>query len=444
MDISVQDINETRKSVQVTVPAATIAQEEKALVGQFSQQARLPGFRPGKAPQNLITKKYKKEISEELNRKLMSKAYEQITESSDIAVYSVVEVDEGEFKSGEASEVTFTVDVRPEFTLPKYDELNVSVPSDEITDDEVAQAKQQLLEQRAEYNVVEREAEKGDYVKLSYEGKIGDDLVAELVPDHPTYGKQATTWEEAGSEHSPGVRAIIDGIVGMKAGDTKDVEESFDKDFAVEALREKTVTYSIEVQEVRQKVLPEITEELLKSMEVESEEKLVERLRDDVATQKKQNVEEAKRRQILDYLEGQVEFPVPESAVEGERENLLRDYMSRAMQQGASQDDFEANKDELFKGASEAAGKRVKLQFILSEIAKKEEISIENEDMHPRIMQEAMATRTAPEKLVKELQKDPARVQNLQREVLFNKTLAKLVDKASVTIVEEPEHGHAH
>ena len=440
MNITVQDITDTRKSVIVTVPASDIKQEETKLLGEFSKQAKIPGFRPGKAPANMIKSRFAKEIKGELGQRLTSKAYQKAIEESKYSVYAVIEVDGGDFKADEDHDLTFTLDVRPDFELPKYEGLEIQKQPIEATAEEVQQTKEYLLNQRAEYNVVEKAAEKGDYVKISYEGKIGDEAIADLVPDQPIYGKQATTWEEAGAEGAPGIKSIIDGVIGMKNGDKKDIEHAFADDFEVEALKGKTATYAVEVQEIREKVLPEVNEEFLKSVQAESVEQWEEKIKADVEGHKAQNNDRALREQIINQLDQAVDIPLPESGLEAERENLLRDYMSRAMQQGATEGQLEEQKDELFKGATDAAKQRLKSQIILGEIAKKEEITVENEDMSPRIMQEAMQNRIKPEQLVKELQKDRERLQNMQREVLLHKTLAFLVDKANVTESEEPNH----
>ena len=142
----------------------------------------------------------------------------------------------------------------------------------EASDEEVAKMLDQILSQRAGHNVAEKAAEKGDYVQCAYEGKIDTEIVADLVPEAPMYGTQANTWEEAGSEDAPGVRAIVDGLVGMKAGETKEVTMEFPQDFKPEVLAGKTVVYSVEAKEVREKVMPKMDD--AESMQVKDENEL--------------------------------------------------------------------------------------------------------------------------------------------------------------------------
>lgn len=440
MKVTVEDVNDTRKKVHVSVDAEEIAAEAKALLKQFSQQAKIQGFRPGKAPENLVKSKYGKELKGELNRKVTGKAYEQGVKESGLDVYAVVEMDGGDIDANApGAELSFTFDVRPTFDLPDYKGVAISVPKTDVSDQEFAQTKDYILNQRAEYNVCEKAAEKGDYVKVSYEGKIGEERIAEIVEDKKIYGTQTNTWEQAGDEHSPGVRAVVDALVGMSAGDKKDVEQTFADDFEVEALQGKTATYSIEVHEVREKKVPELDEEFLKTFQVETVEQWEERIKDDIRRQKAQHADGQKRSQIIEHLIGLIDIPIPESAIENEREAILRQHVQQAMQQGATEEQLEEHKESLFAQAGEAAQKRVKTQIILGKIAQTEEIKVENEDMQQAIMSQAMQTRTPPDEIVKGLQKNQEQLRELQRAVLFQKTLDFLIEQANVTEVEAAE-----
>jgi trigger factor len=328
------------------------------------------------------------------------------------------------------------VDVVPEFELPAYEGISVTSEPTEATEEDIDKMLTQILNQRAEYNVVEKAAEKGDYVRCSYEGKIGDELVADLVPDAPMFGSQKVTWEEAGSEDAPGVKAVVDGLVGMKAGDEKEVTMEFPEDFKPEALAGKTAVYSLKAEEVREKVLPELNDELLKSLGVEDEEGLRKAIAENIENQKKQQNANAERQQLTEALIKAVDFPVPESGVQSETEQVLRDFMQRNMQQGVSPEEFEKHKAELHEGASKAAIDRLKSRLILSKIAEKEKIKAEQDDFSRMIMMEAQQSGEKPEKLVKELQKDQSRINRMRSEIILGKTMDLLVEKAERATVE--------
>ena len=426
----VQDITETRKTITVSVAAAEIATIDAKLIKEFQRDAKIPGFRPGKAPENMIRMRYAKELKSELSQRVVSKAHQEGVAKSDFEIFGIVDLKEGEIATGSDATITFTVDVLQAFEVPAYEGLKVTNEPTEASAEEVEKMFEQLLSQRAEFNVAEKAAEKGDYVRCSYEGKIGDELVADLVPETPMFGTQKVTWEEAGAEGTPGVQAIVDGVVGMKADDEKEVTMEFPEDFKPEALAGKTAVYSLKAEEVREKVMPAMDDEFFKSVQVKDEAELRERISENIENQKKQQNMQAERQQITEQLLGSVEFAIPESGIESETDAVLRDFMQRNMQQGASAADFEAIKEELHAGASKAAYDRLKSRLILSKIAEQEKVKVENDDFSRMIMMEAQQSGEKPEKIVKEIQKDQSRINQMRSEILLGKTMDLILDKA--------------
>lgn len=431
----VQDINETRKTITVSVAAAEIATQEAQLIKDFQREAKIQGFRPGKAPENMVRMRYAKELKRELNQRVVSKAHQEGVTKADFEIFGIVELDEGEISTGSDATITFTVDVLPEFEAPDYSSLKLTNKPTEASAEEIDKMLNQLLSQRAEFNVAEKAAAKGDYVRCDYEGKIGDELAADLVPDAPMFGTQKGTWEEAGAEETPGVRAVVDGVIGMQAGEEKEVTMEFPEDFKPEALAAKTVVYTIKVEEVREKVMPELTEEFLKGLQVKDEAELRERIGENIENQKKQENATAERQQITEQLLAAVEVAIPESGIESETEAVLRDFMQRNMQQGVSTEEFEAHKEQLHEGASKAAHDRLKSRLILSKIAEKEKVKVENDDFSRMIMMEAQQSGQKPEKLVKELRKDQNRINRMRSDILLGKTMDLLLEKAEREIV---------
>ena len=434
MNITIEDVSPTRKTLVVTVPAAEIAAEEKTVLGEFTQSVRLPGFRPGKAPADLVRRRYAREIGEELARKVTGSAYEHAVKESKLEIFAAIGVDGEPVALGKDALLKITVDVQPQFSIPEYKGLPITVPAKDITDSDVDAAIYDMRQQRADYAVVVRPAAAGDFVRLNYTGTIDGKPIAEIAPERAIYGTQHGTWEEAGSAQAPGVRAVIDGIIGLKANDKKDVPHTFPADFDVPALAGQTASYAIEVLEVREKRPAALDDAFFKGLQVENIEQLRERVKDDLKSRKEQDSLAASREQIVKALTGAVDFPLPESAIESETQNLLRDFMERQMRAGATEEDFEKRKDELFKSAREAALNRVKLLLILLKIAEVEKVAVDNDDLHRRIMQEAMMTRQRPEQIVKRLQEDRSLLASLQRAILHAKTLDFVVAQANVTV----------
>jgi trigger factor len=431
VNTSIQDQSDTRKTVTASFSAEEVANIAQTVFKEYHKHAQLPGFRPGKAPANMIKTRFAKKIAEDLKQRLVVKANEEAIEKGDLELYSMIDMQVGDVKEDAPAEVVFTVDVVPSFTLPDFKSLTVEPVDSNVSDEEVQTALDRIRSQRAEFNPVERPAAKGDYVRCSYEGTLDGKPVAEIAPDAPMYGSQKSTWEEAGAdEGSPGVRAIAEGLVGMSKDEEKTVEQTFPDDFTPAELAGKTASYTIKVEEVRERVLPEIDEAFLKSVQAESEEALRNRLKQELEQRKAYEGRSKQKQQIVESLREMVDFPLPESGVEHETQSLLENFMRRNLQQGASMADFEAHKESLYEGAAKSAQASLKDRFILLKIADAESITVSHDDLSQAVYQEAMMQRVKPEKFVAELKKDRSRIRDLQRNVLLGKTVDWLLNQA--------------
>ena len=437
MNIEIKDVSETRKSLVVALDQSEVTAEHQATVAEFAKMARLPGFRPGKAPAALVVKHYGKEIGDEFKQKVVSKAYRGGLEQSKLDVLSLTGVEPGEIEAAKAATVTFTLDVRPTFTVPEYTNLTTEVLPVEPTEAEVEQVIESMRAERADFKVAERAAQKGDYVKLAYEGTIEGKPILEIAPDKQIYGKVPQTWEEVDGAQEGLIPGLGKQLAGLKAGDKKTITIAFGADFAaVPALAGKSADYAVDVQEIRERILPPLDEEFFKAQQTENIDSLKTKITGGLKARKEQANRQAQRRQVSEAISAKVDFTVPESMVEGETQNVLRNFIEENMRRGVPQEQFEKDKKELFESAKKAAIGRVKTQLILARIAEQEKVSVTEKDIDAFIYREAMMNNARPDKLVKDLSKDRERLRSVQQSIIFDKTLDLLVSKATVKTIE--------
>ena len=439
MNLELKDAGTARKIATVTFDAEEIKKKENEACREIGKIANIPGFRKGKAPIAVIRKKYNKELKEELTRKVSTDAYESILDNKEIKVYSILKVEPGDFSSDQGAAIEVTIDIEPDIDLPDYDNFEVSAESDEVSDEDINNEINALRDQRASFDIADREAKAGDYIKCSYEGELDGKPVSEIVPDKPMYGKQSNTWEEAGQAKGLGVDAIAEGVVGMKSGDKKDIKATFEDDFEIAPLAGKSVTYNLEVHEVREKKQPELNEEFFKSLKVENLEELKDKVLTDLESRKQREIQNSKRSQITQKILELPDFPLPQQAVEDESNSIFQQRAQRAIQQGAKQEEIETKKDELWQEAKTQGEARVKLTLILSKISEQEKVEVTNEDLARAATQEAMMMRKDPTAYIKELSKDRRQLQRLRQDILHDKTLNLVAEKAkeSPTAIEE-------
>ena len=444
VNVDIKDAGVARKIATVRFDSDEVSKHESKVCQELGKLVSIPGFRKGKAPANVIRKKYAKELRDELNRKVSTAAYEAVLEQKDLKVFSVLKVDAGELSSSQSASVEVTVDIEPDFTLPDYKDFELTIEPTDVSDEEVTKELDAIREQRASFDVVERASVKGDYVKCSYEGSLDGKLVADLLPEKPMYGKQANTWEEAGNQTGMGVDAIAEGVIGMSAGDTKEVTADFPKDFEIELLAGKSVSYSVEVHEVREKKAPSLEdEEFLKSLKMETPEELKEKVTEQLKIRKKQENENLKRKQITQNILDMEDFPLPQQAVEEESKAIFQNRVQQASRQGVKPEEIEKNRDDWWKESQTQGQARVKLTLVLGKIAEAEKINVEKEDLAQAATREAMMRREDPTKFIKALTQDRARLNRLREDIVYDKTLIKIAELSKERICDiEGEHTH--
>ncbi len=437
MNVQLTNVSDTRKSLIVTLDASEVDTEHKAVVAQTAKVARIPGFRPGKVPVAMIAKRFAKEIEGELQQKVIAKAYRSACEQEKIEVLNLVKIEEGEITPGAPASITIVVDVRPEFALPEYLNLPTEVIRIDATDDEVEKVIEGLRSEKASFKPVERSSQKGDYVKLAYEGTIDGRPIAELAPDKQLYGKVPLTWEEVEGSNDGVIPGLGKQLAGLKTGEKKTVPIMFPAEFpAVLALAGKLASYAVEIQEVRERVMPALDAEFFKAQQVDDMAGLQKQVRTNLKMQKNYQNRTAQRRQITEWLGMAVDFPVPESLVEAETQGVLRQFLEEQVRRGVPQEEFEKDKKELFEGARKAAANRVKMQLILAKIAAQEKIEVTQDDLNNFIYREAMRSQQKPDRLAKTLGADRDQLRSVQQSIVFDKAIDFLVSKAKVTTIE--------
>jgi trigger factor len=437
VNVQLSTVSDSRKNLVVTLDAAEVDTEHQAVLGEYVRQARLPGFRPGKAPAALVTKRFAKEIAEEFKQKVVTMAYRGALEKEKLDVLNVVSVEEGTIERGAPAAITVTVDVRPEFTLPDYAGLPTRIAPADPTDAEIENVIQSLRTESAEFKAAERPAAKGDYVKLAYEGSVGGTKISEIAGDKQLYAKVPQTWEEVEGANEGIIPGLGRQISGVSKGDKRTAKIVFPADFKpVAALAGKTAEYELEILEVRERILPELDEAFFKAHRVDDLDGLKAQIRSNLKLQKEQRNRAAQRTQVTQALADKVQFEPPTSLVEAETQGVLRQFIQENMRRGIPAEQFEKDKKELFEGARKAAANRVKVQLILAKVAEAEKITVTDRDIDLYIRGEAARSNQRPDKIAKDLAKDREALRSVQQSIIFDKSVDFLVSKATFTVTQ--------
>jgi trigger factor len=419
VNIQINETSPTRRTVTVTVPAAQAAERRKEVARQFAKQAKLPGFRPGKAPEAMVASRYGKDIEAESNQRLLSEGYEKLRADGQLEIFALVSADQ-KGEAGTDVTLSFEVDVIPPYTLPDWRAIKVEAVVEAVTDETVTQRIDELRSQKATFAVTEAPAAKGDYVRLTYAATIDGKDLAEIAPEAGILAKSDGAWEEAGAEGDLAlIPSVAKALVGMKAGDTAQIDHSFPADHTQEALRGKTARYAVTIGEVRSRQLPVLDEAFAKTLGAADLAEMRDQVRKGLEGQRKAQAENKRREQALDLLLKPLDFPLPDSAVERESYDLFMEYANLRMRGGATPESLEKDREQILADARKAASTRVRSQIVLSRIAKEEKLELTREELGGAVIRAAYASRTPPEKLAKD--RDQVRI--IQRDALLNKAL---------------------
>jgi trigger factor len=321
--------------------------------------------------------------------------------------------------------------------MPEYVGIPTKVAPADPTDAEVDSVIQALRSEAADFKPAARPAAKGDYVKLSYEGSLDGKPLADVVGDKQLYAKVPQTWEEVEGSNEGIIPGLGKQLAGASKGDKKAVTVAFPSDFQqVPALAGKTAEYSVDIQEVRERVLPELDEAFFKAHQADDLEGLKSQVRANLKLQKERSNRASQRTQVMQALADKVNVEAPSSLVDAETQAVLRQFIQENMRRGVPAEQFEKDKKELFDGAKKAAANRVKVQLILAKIAEAEKISVSERDIDAYILQEASRSNQRPDKIAKELAKDREALRSVQQAIIFDKSVDFLVSKATVTVSE--------
>jgi trigger factor len=434
MNVEVETLPNCITSLRVEVPPDRVAGEWERVSREFRNQARVPGFRPGKVPSAVIEKRFEKEIREELTRKLLSETTREVIRDRKLRVLSVSDVQDLEIDADRTMRFTATLITAPEFELPEYKGIPVTLASSDVTDAEVDTALESLRERHADYAVAsDREAAPGDFVVLDYEGTVDGQPLEEAVPGAGKFlASNKGFWLRlADDSFLPGFTAQI---AGMRAGEEKTVPVDLPADFAAKDLAGRRIEYAVRLGEIRTQALPELDDAFAaKVLEGKTFAELREAIRSDLAREKEAEAEREKRNQVMQRLLEQIECELPEGMVRNETQRILGEIVRENQGRGIADQVLQENKQELITGASRGARDRLKGNFVLARIAEKEGIKVTPEDFQRRLTLMSVRFQMAPAKLLKELEKRDA-IGTLEEEILLAKALDFVASNASVEV----------
>ena len=424
--------------LRIELPSDEVSKEWDAIANSFARLAKIPGYRPGKAPRAVVDKRFRKEIQEELTKKLVSKSYHEAIEQEQLRVASLTNIEDIQFGEDKSMRFRATVVTAPEFDLPDYKNIPVQLPDTKVSDAEVEAALERLRDQAADFvDVTGRGLQMSDFAVLDFEGSIDTKPISEIAPETSKnlQGGKKFWLHMAPDNFLP---KFCQQLVAQEPGETRLVIVNFPDDFPVKQLAGKKADYAVTLREIKEKILAPVDDVLAaKLIPGKTLVELRQMIEHDVEHAKEHDVERAKESQIMKYLHERIQFEVPPALLQNETRRALAELVQRNRERGITDEMLKEKEKELIDGAAGLAAHRLKTNFILHRIAEREKIQVTKEDVDRQIRQEAARYDVSPEKMRKELRQQDA-LDDIADQILLGKTLDFLKANVSVEQSEKP------
>ncbi len=429
--ISVEDIGPGAERISVEIPRERIEAKLREQFRELRQQAAIPGFRSGHAPQKLIEKRFASDVKDQVRRALIGESYEQAVEKNALQVIGEPEFDDAEniqLPEEGSLQYSFQVEVQPEIALPPLFGLKVRKPKIEIKEENIDQAMLNLREQQgAMVPVEDRGVEAGDYLIGNVQVKLDGNEIA--------HQNEAQIVARPGRIAGWQVDDLDAQLAGLKTGETRSVQVKVPDEHPNEQLRGAEVEIEIALKEIKKMELAEVTPAFLEDLGFENEQQLRDALREQMVEKINFDVQQAMREQVSRYLMESVHLQLPEKLSQKQTDRVVGRRAVALMMRGMPREQVEANVERLRGGAADEAARELKLYFILQKVAAQQNVTVSEGELNGRVAMLAIQRGQRPEKLKQQMSKDGS-LANLYVQMLEQKAIDQVLARAQIEEIE--------
>src|ERR1700730_14922134 len=365
-----------RRELDLEIPAAEVTKATEKTAKEYARIARVPGFRPGKAPISLIKRRFAEEIKGEILQKLVPEKVEQAVAEQQLTPVSQPQVEKLEFNEGQPVKFTAPCYGMPELSLGEYKNLEIEMPEMAITDEDVARTLGEMQQRAATFAPVEgRTVENDDYVQVKLLGTPesgGEPLQAESVLCH------------VGAEET--MAPFNENLLGANVGDHKNFDVAYPADYPDAKLAGKTFHYSVDILGIKTKKLPDLNDEFAKDVsDATSLDELKTKIKEGLEHERDHRQKDLQREKVIAELVKLHDFPVPQSLVEHQMDIRLERVVRSLAQQGVDPRAVNVDWVTLRRGQEERAKDDVKAELVIDRIATEEKIESTDEELQQEI-----------------------------------------------------------
>jgi trigger factor len=385
-----------KHEIEISVPVDEIARETDRVVANIQQKVKLPGFRPGKVPTNLIRTKFAKEVREDVIENLLPKYFQKKMEEEDLQVVGRPSVKDVEFKEGEPLRFKAEFEVAPTIDLKEYRGVTVHYSEPEVTDEDIAKRLEEVRDQKAQFvNIDPRPAADGDYAVVSLDSLSGVEKSIHQDDMQLHVGDPET------------VAAFSDAVRGLSPEEEKEFEVAYPEDYGQKNLAGKTVRFRMKVKMIRTKELPELNDEFARDLgDYQTLDDLREAIRRAIFQEREFLAQQKAKEELIDRLIETHEFPVPEAYVERQIESQVTQQFKELADRGIDPAKLQIDWAKLKEAQRPKAIHDVKGSLLIDKVAERESVNATNDEVDHEVQRIAKQEREPVAAMRKKLQKD--------------------------------------
>jgi trigger factor len=424
MKSDVEKLEGLKRRLSVEIPSEVVSNALEKMYKDVQRVAKFKGFRPGKAPLNLVKAEYKAKVESDVATQIVQDHYGKALDEHSLDPVNYPEIEFDGLKEGEALKFKATFEVRPEIQLKKYEGLSVEKEKLEVDSQVIESILEDIRKSKASMvPVIEiRPAQNGDVAVIDFHGKIGG-------VDLPNGSGKEHLLELGTNQFIPGFE---EGVVGMSPGQKKILKLTFPKDYGSADISGKDVEFEVTLHEIKKKVLPELNDDFAKTLGAhESLAHLKEEIEKDVREKEEKRVRDDLKNRLLHALVEANPIQVPASMVQEQKKVLIEDLHHRMENQGMSHEQFDEYSKKWDKDFDRSAEFVVKSSLLINTLAKKENLFATEEDFEKKLVEYAKQSGIELEK-IKGFYSKPENKSRLRFQMTEDKVMGFLTDKANV------------
>jgi trigger factor len=442
MNIVVEKQPKCVATLRVEIPAEKVQGQREQIVRSYASKVKIPGFRPGKAPRSVVEKRFQKDINEELHGQLINEAFDKALRQESLKVLDFGSPDGITNQPDGGISFAAKIMLAPEFPLPEYKGLTVTVPPLELPEEELQSQLKSLQERFADFKAIEnRAAVMGDFAVIDYSSTVDGKPTEEFLGKPAGYlsGREGFWIRLDEKAFLPGFAAQL---LGMNPGDTREIKITLPEDFPVADLQNREMVFSVKLGELKEAELPPLDDQLAAKLAPgKTIAEITEIIRENLAQERKSRIEDMKVNQMIEQINSQLDFELPDELLIRETQSQADALVSRSIKAGMSEQEVASQQVEIFANASQQAIVNLRTNFVFQEIAHAEGIVVSDAELATHLTRVAQSRKIPPQKLIKDIQK-AGRLQSIRSSILVGKTIdflleqVKVIESAEMTLTE--------